>query len=269
MDEQATTPKVLLALDRRGIAVATLNRPERGNAYDGEVLDLLAKALRALGEERGVRALVIRGAGKHFQTGADLAWLERSAAAGPGAAYAAAMATTRTMQLLHEFPKPTIALVHGACLGGGCGILCSVDIALASLDARFAISEVRVGVSPSPIAREVVQAIGPRQARRYALTGESFDAAEALRIGLIHEALPAERLEARLEEVLEAILRTAPGAVSGTKHTLLAANGLASSEPLLAELAEASVRQRSSEEGREGIAATHGKRAPNWSMKAE
>lgn len=269
MDEQATTSKVLLALDRRGIAVATLNRPERGNAYDGEVLDLLARALRALGQERSVRALVIRGAGKHFQTGADLAWLERSAAAGPGGAYAAAMATTRAMQLLHEFPKPTIALVHGVCLGGGCGILCSVDIALASRDARFAISEVCVGVSPSPIAREVVQAIGARQARRYALTGEEFDAAEALRIGLIHEALPPERLEARLEEVLEAILHAAPEAVSGTKRALLAANGLAASEAQLAELAEESVRQRSSAEGREGIAAARGKRTPNWVVQAE
>lgn len=269
MEGEATAPKLLLALDQRGVAVATLNRPERGNAYDGEMLDLLASALRALAQERSVRALVIRGAGKHFQTGADLAWLERSATAGPGGAYAAAMATTRAMQLLHEFPKPAIALVHGACLGGGCGILCAVDIALAARDARFAISEVRVGVAPSPIAPEVVQAIGPRQARRYALTGEEFDASEAFRIGLIHEALPPERLEARLEEVLGAILRAAPEAVAGTKRALLAANGLASSEALLAELAEVSARQRSSEEGREGIAAARGKRTPSWSLPAE
>lgn len=260
MDEEP----VLLALDRRGIATATLNRPARGNAYDGALLAALASALAELETRSDIRALVIRGAGKHFQAGADLDWLARMAKEPPAAAYAASMATTRTMQMLNEFPRPTIAIVHGACFGGGCGLVCSVDIALATPAALFGLTEVRVGVAPTPISAQMVQAMGLRHTRRYALSGERFDAAEALRIGLVHEVVPAERLEARLAEILDAILLAAPGAAALTKRSFLEVNGLLIDPPMRARLAEESCRQRASAEGHEGLASFLEKRKPAW-----
>jgi methylglutaconyl-CoA hydratase len=255
---------VRLAVDARGVAEVTLNRPARGNAYDGELLGALAARLEALGRRADVRAVVIRGAGKHFQAGADLDWLARMADAPPGEAYAASMATTRTMATLNEFPIPTIAVIHGACFGGGCGLVCSVDVALATPAAIFGLTEVRVGVAPTPIAAQMVQAMGLRQARRYALTGERFDAAEALRIGLVHEVVAAERLEARLGEILDAILLSAPGAIRATKRSILAANRFLLDEATMAQLAAESRRQRASAEGHEGLAAFREKRRPVW-----
>ena len=119
---------------------------------------------------------MIKGAGKHFQAGADIRWLGEVAAYPPPENYAASIATTKAMQLLNEFPKPTIALVHGACFGGGVGIVCCVDVAFATPDSQFGITEIRVGVAPTPISTHMVNAIGLRHTRRYALTGERFDA---------------------------------------------------------------------------------------------
>lgn len=260
----SATPPVLLTVDARGVATATLNRPERGNAYDEQMLNALAGGLETLGCEPAVRALVIRGAGRHFQAGADLDWLARAAAAPPDQAFHASMATTRTLQRLNEFPKPTIAVVHGACFGGGCGLLCCVDVALATPDAVFGLTEVRVGVAPSPISTHMVNAMGLRHTRRYALTGERFDAGEALRIGLVHELVPAMRLNERVEEVLDAIFLSAPGAIAVAKASFLGANGLTLDEAQLTWLAEESWRQRSSPEGREGLAAFRERRRPGW-----
>ena len=178
------------------------------------------------------------------------------------------MGTTRTMQMLNEFAKPTLAVVHGACFGGGCGLVCSVDVALATPAAIFGLTEVRVGVAPTPISAQMVQAIGLRHTRRYALTGERFDAAEAVRIGLVHEVVAEARLEARLSEILDAVLLSAPGAVAATKRSFLAANGLQLDEALMAGLAEESWRQRASAEGHEGLVAFREKRRPAWYPQA-
>lgn len=255
---------VRLAVDGRGIATVTLDRPARGNAYNEEMLEALAAGLTDLGGRPEIRAVVIRGAGRHFQAGADLDWLARMAEEPAAAAYAASMATTHTMQILNEFPRPTLAVIQGACVGGGVGLVCSVDVALATPAARFGLTEVRVGVAPTPISRQMVQAMGFRQTRRYALTGERFDAAEAMRIGLVHEVVAAERLEARLAEILEAILMAAPGAVAATKISLLDANDLRIGAAMRARLAGESARQRASAEGREGLAAFREKRDPAW-----
>ena len=255
---------VLLAVDARGVATATLNRPERGNAYDEDMLAALIGGLQRLGPDPAVRALVIRGAGRHFQAGADLDWLARAAAYAPEKAFAASMGTVRAMQLLNEFPKPTIAVVHGACFGGGCGLVCCADVALATPAALFGLTEVRVGVAPTPISTHMVHAMGLRQTRRYAITGERFGADEALRIGLVHEVLAAAALEARLAEVLDAVFRSAPGAIAVTKGSFLAANGWTQDERGMAQLANESWMQRASAEGKEGLAAFREKRNPAW-----
>ncbi len=261
-------PPVLLATDRRGIATVTLNRPERGNAYDEDLLAALIEGLEKLAGEAGLRALVIRGAGKHFQAGADIDWLARASAYPPEQAFAASMATTRAMQLLNEFPHPTLAIVHGACFGGGCGLVSCADVALATEAAVFGLTEVRVGVAPSPISTHMVHAMGLRHTRRYALTGERFDAAEALRIGLVHEIVAAGALEARVETILDAILLGAPGAISATKRSFLGANGLMLDARDMALLAHESWMQRNSAEGREGTAAFRARRKPAWYPKA-
>jgi methylglutaconyl-CoA hydratase len=256
--------RVLLDTDARGVATATLNRPEVGNAYDEELLDELIAGLEKIGPDPAVRCLVLRGAGKHFQAGADISWLGRATGYPPERNYQASMATTRAMQLLNELPKPTIALVHGACFGGGCGMVCCVDVALATPDAVFGLTEVRVGVAPTPISTHMVHAMGLRHTRRYALTGERFDANEAARIGLVHEIVPAERMDTRLGEILDAIFLGAPGAIAMTKRSFLGANGLLLSARDMAILAHESWTQRHSDEGREGTAAFREKRRPNW-----
>ena len=124
-------PLVLLEKDARGVATVTLNRPERGNAYDEELLSKLIAGLQGLAVDEAVRAVVLRGAGKHFQAGADIEWLGRAATYSPERNYAAAMGSVRAMKLLNEFPRPVIAVVHGGCFGGGCGMVCCADVALA------------------------------------------------------------------------------------------------------------------------------------------
>ena len=255
---------VLLDIDARGVATATLNRPEVGNAYNEEMLGALIAGLTALAPDPAVRALVLRGAGKHFQAGADISWLGRATLYPPEENYAASMATTRAMQLLNEFPKPTIALVHGACFGGGAGMVCCVDVAFATPDTQFGLTEVRVGVAPTPISTHMVNAMGLRHTRRYALTGERFGAAEAMRIGLIHEVVEAEAMPAKLASVLDAIFLGGPAAIAMTKRSFLGANGLLLDEREMALLAHESWTQRHSPEGHEGTTAFREKRRPSW-----
>lgn len=257
-------PVVLLDIDARGVANITLNRPEVGNAYNAEVLDLLISVLTRLAADQSVRCLVIRGAGKHFQAGADIRWLNEVARYAPPENFAASMATTRAMQLLNEFPKPTIAVIHGACFGGGVGIACCVDVALATPDSLFGISEVRVGVAPTPISTHMVNAIGLRQTRRYALTGERFGAHEAARIGLVHEVVPEAEMDAKLAAVLDACFLSGPEAMAMTKASFLGANGLLLDERQMAMLSHEGWTQRASAEGLEGTGAFREKRLPSW-----
>jgi methylglutaconyl-CoA hydratase len=253
-----------LSTDAGGVATVTLNRPEVGNAYNAAMLDGLIDGLTALAGDPAVRCLVIRGAGKHFQAGADIRWLGEVAAYPPAENYAASIATTRAMQLLNEFPKPTIALVHGACFGGGVGIVCCVDVAFATPDSQFGITEIRVGVAPTPISTHMVNAIGLRHTRRYALTGERFDAREAERIGLIHEIVSEAEVETKLAAVVDAIRLGSPTAIAMTKRSFLGANNLLLDDRQVSMLAHEGWTQRHSPEGHEGTTAFREKRKPSW-----
>lgn len=259
-----TSEPVLVTADARGVASVTLNRPQVNNAYDGAMLAALGEGIGRLAADPAIRAIVIRGAGRHFQAGADLGWLRAAAEAGPEEAFAASMGTTGAMAALNECPKPTLALVNGACFGGGCGLIACCDVAIAADDAVFGLTEVRVGVAPSPISTHLVAALGMRQARRYAITGERFDGAEALRIGLVHELARPDALDARGSAIVAEILKSAPGAIARTKASLLAANGAVLEDARLQHLAHDSWLQRSSAEGREGLAAFAQKRKPAW-----
>jgi methylglutaconyl-CoA hydratase len=260
---------LLLNIDPRGIATLTLNRPLVANAYDEALLRALTAAMQRLAADAAVRALVIRGAGKHFQAGADINWLNHLSRQGPEANYEASVVTVKFSRTLNEFPKPTIAVIHGACFGGGVGIACCVDVALATPEAQFGITEVRVGIAPTPISTFMVGAIGLRQTRRYALTGERFGPEEAARIGLVHEVVTSEQIEARLEQVLDAVLASAPGAIAATKLSFLGANGLLLDDRDVALLAHEGWMQRQSPEGQEGTSAFREKRRPSWYQPAQ
>ncbi len=258
------TASVLLAVDRRGVARVTLNRPAVNNAYDEEMLARLQEGLAAIASDPAIRVVVISGQGRHFQAGADLTWLRRAAAYEPERAFAASMATTRTMKLLNELPKLSIAMVRGACFGGGAGVVCCCDVAVAEDSAIFGLTEVRVGVAPTPISTHMVHALGLRHARRYALPGERFDAVEARRIGLVHEVVPAEALAPRVDAIVEEALLAAPAAVARSKASMLAATGWTLDEAAMHGLAHDSWMQRASDEGREGLSAFLEKRRPSW-----
>jgi methylglutaconyl-CoA hydratase len=255
---------VKLSIDDRDVATVTLNRPRQGNAYNAEMLAGLIGGLERLASDETVRCLVLRGAGKHFQAGADIKWLNEVAHYPPPENFAASLATTQAMRLLNEFPKPTIALVHGACFGGGVGIVCCADVAFATPDSLFGITEVRVGVSPTPISTHMVNAIGLRHTRRYALTGERFDASEAERIGLIHEVVAESDMETKLAAVLDAIFLSGPAAIAITKRSFLGANNLLLDDRQMTLLAHEGWTQRASAEGHEGTSAFREKRRPTW-----
>jgi methylglutaconyl-CoA hydratase len=255
---------VLSAVDARGVASVTLNRPEVHNAYNGALIDGLLEALAALAADPRVRLLVLRGNGKHFQAGADLAWLKRVAGFALDDNVAFSRRTTQAMSGLNMFPVPTIALVHGACYGGGVGMVASCDIRIATESASFALTEVRWGVIPAPIIPQLCAAMGTASLRRYGITGERFDAREGHRIGLIHEVCADDALDRAAEPIIEAILRSAPEAVRETKRLVLAQAGLELSEQDVEALAAHAAVKRASPEAAEGLASFQQKRDAAW-----
>src|SRR6476646_2682992 len=181
---------VLWNLDERGIATVTLNRPEVNNAYDAGLIDGVLSAMDELGRKPHLRVVVLKGNGKHFQAGADLKWINGVRPKSPEENEAVSRATFEAVQRLNTLPIPTVALVQGGCFGGGTGIISACDVVIAADNALFSITEVRWGLTAAIIIPQLCYAIGVRQVRRYALTGERFGAQEAHRIGLVHEVVP-------------------------------------------------------------------------------
>src|SRR5437764_12116650 len=208
---------VLWEVDARGVATVTLNRPEVNNAYDGAMIDGLLAALDALGRAQGLRAVVLKGNGKHFQAGADLKWINEVRKSSPAENLRVSRATAEAVQRLNMAPVPTVALVHGGCFGGGTGMVAACDIVLAADNAVFSIAEVRWGLHASIIIPQLADAIGVRQLRRYALTGERFGPQEAVRIGLAHMIVPLGDLEAEGARTVEHLLANGPEAIAQTK----------------------------------------------------
>jgi methylglutaconyl-CoA hydratase len=255
---------VLSEIDARGVATVRLNRPEVHNAYDGPLIDALIDTIGALAQDGRVRVLVLRGNGRHFQAGADLAWLKRMAESPPEDNLAFSRRTTEAMRGLNAFPAPTITLAHGACYGGGVGMAACCDVRIATESAAFALTEVRWGVIPAPIIPQLCAAMGVASLRRYGITGERFDAREARRIGLIHEVCADDALDRTAAPIIEAILRGAPDAVRETKRLVLARAGLMLSEQDVEALAAQAAVKRASPEAAEGLASFEQKRDPAW-----
>jgi len=257
-------PSVLCDIDARGVAYVRLNRPNVNNAYDGAMVDALLAGASALGEDPNVRVIVISGNGKHFQAGADLDWLMSVRETDAEENLRVSTNTTEAVRVLDCCPKPTVALVHGACFGGGTGIIAACDIVVAADDAIFSIAEVRWGLHAGPIIPQLAAAIGPRQVRRYAITAERFDAKTAEKLGLVHTVCSRDGLEPEGERIVDAILMNGPTGVAATKRILFETQGLDLDDATAMKLADGHARQRQSAEAAEGLASFKEKRQASW-----
>jgi methylglutaconyl-CoA hydratase len=255
---------VLWDVDGRGVATVTLNRPEVNNAYNGDLIQGLLAALDALGNADELRAVVIKGNGRHFQAGADLKWIDAVRMSTKEDNVRVSRATAEAVQRLNVAPVPTIALVQGGCFGGGTGLVAACDVAIAADNAMFSIAEVRWGLTAAIIVPQLNDAIGVRQLRRYGLTGERFNAEEARRIGLVHEVVPLAELSAAGERVIGHVLENAPDAIGQTKALTLKQAFGDLSDAAFAALIESHAAKRQSAEAAEGLASFAEKRAGKW-----
>jgi methylglutaconyl-CoA hydratase len=267
MEASSATPPVLWMSDARGVGRIVLNRPDVNNAYDGALIEGLVGAVQALAGTAGLRAIVLAGAGRHFQAGADLKWIDTVRQASREANIVASRATAEAVRGLNALPVPTVALVQGGCFGGGTGIIAACDVVVAADDAVFSISEVRWGLTAGIIVPQLVDAIGLRQVRRYALTGERFGAEEARRIGLVHEVVPLAGLEAAGARIVDHLLQNDAAAIAETKAIAFRHAAADLDAATFDRLVEAHADKRRSPEAAEGLASFAEKRAARWARR--
>jgi len=255
---------LLTEIDARGLATVTMNRPELHNAFDDLLIAELTKELRRLDADPQVRVVILAASGKSFSAGADLNWMRRMADYSRQENLADSISLAGLMSTLNRLSKPTIALVQGAAYGGGVGLVACCDIALATDRATFCLSEVKLGLIPAVISPYVVEAIGSRAARRYFLTAERFDAAEAQRLGLVHELVAADELRARGESLAALLVQNGPSALTEAKKLLAVLTNTPIDDAMIAETARRIADIRSSDEGKDGVSAFLQKRPPVW-----
>jgi methylglutaconyl-CoA hydratase len=259
-----TFPSLLLSTDARGVATLRLNRPDVHNAFDEALIGQLGEALHRLEQDPAVRVVVLAAEGPTFCAGADLQWMRRMAGYGEAQNLEDALTLARVLRQLDALPRPTVARVQGSAFGGGVGLIACCDVAVAARSARFALPEVRLGLIPATVAPYVVAALGPRQARRYFITGERFDAETARRLGLVHEVADTSDLDQVVEQWVAQLLKGAPGAQGAAKRLVAEVAGRQMDEALMGETARRLAATRLSPEGREGMAAFFEKRPPHW-----
>ncbi len=248
-----------------GVGIVTLNRPERHNAFDDAMIGELADALRQMAEDSAVRLVVISSTGKSFCAGADLNWMQRAATYSLEENQRDAGALAEMLLRVSECPKPVLARVQGPAYGGGVGLVAASDMAVATFDTRFALTEVKLGLIPAVISPHVIAAIGERYARRYMLTAEAFSAAEAYRIGLIHEMAPdMQGLDEAIGEWVDTLLKNGPQALAECKALIRSVAGRPLGPKVVDYTVERIAHVRVSPEGQEGLSAFLQKRKPNW-----
>ncbi len=255
---------VLTDVDRRGIATVTINRAEVNNAYNGDMIQGFLSAFGQIAKDPQARVVVLRGKGKHFQAGADLKWIMSLKASDWEANLAVSQATTDAVRGLNEFSKPTIALIHGGCFGGGVGIASSCDIVIASEDAFFAITEAKWGLMAAPIYPQLIARLGVANTRRYSLTCERFNAQKALEIGLVDEVCATGKLDETAAPLIDQLLDCPPNALAESKASILECAGLIIDDARAASLAEPHARKRLTDEATEGLNSFIEKRSPSW-----
>ncbi len=256
-------------LVRKRVAHIVLARPELRNAFDDTMISELSDALARIGQDPSVRAVLLTAEGRSFCAGADVGWMRRMAEYDPAANLADAMGLATMLSALAGLPKPTVARVQGHVFGGGLGLVACCDIAVASEEAEFCASEVKLGLTPATISPYVVAAMGERAARRYFLTAERFRAAEALRLNLVHAVVPAAALDAAIEEILGHLLQGGPSAQAAAKELVRDVARRPLDRELIHDTASRIASIRSSTEGREGIASFLEKRRPVWATELD
>ncbi len=258
------TQNILTEIDQ-GVAILTLNRADRHNAFDDITVSEIAMAMSGFNADESVRAIVLSSTGKSFCAGADLNWMKRMAGYSTEENLKDSTAMAEMFRAIAQSPKPVLARVQGAAYGGGVGLVAACDIAVATFDAEFALTEAKLGLIPAVISPHVVAAIGERSARRYFLTAERFSAAEAYRMGLLHEMVVDEHaLDNALGELLKPLLKNGPLAMRESKELIRAVANKPLTQDVVNDTAMRITRQRASPEGREGMSAFLEKRKPNW-----
>jgi methylglutaconyl-CoA hydratase len=255
---------VLKVTTTGGVARVMLDRPEIRNAFDDALIAALTSALRELDTDEGVRAVVLGGNGPAFCAGADLNWMKRMAGYNYEQNLADARALAEMLKTLDRMRKPTIARVHGPAFAGGVGLVAACDIAVGTPEARFCLSESKLGLSPATISPYVVRAMGERMARRYFLSAEVFDADEAYRLGLLTAVSASEKLDAEIDGILGHLLQGGPQALSKIKDQVRAVSSGEITDSMIEDTASRIAEIRVSPEGREGIASFLEKRKPGW-----
>lgn len=256
---------VMIESDERGVARVTLNRPEVHNAFNEGMIGDLKDAFEDLGRQDGIRVIVLSGTGRSFSAGADLNWMQRAAEQDTEMNRDDARTLAHMFETIDACPKPVIGLVHGGVFGGGVGLAACCDVVIAAPGTQFGLTEVRLGLIPAVISPFVLAKTGMAAARRYMLSGERFDAAEALRIGLVHEV--AEDIEAAALPIITAFLEAATGAVADIKDLLADLDHRGKRAGGIADLTAGRIAERrASDEGKEGVAAFLGKRKPVWTI---
>ena len=261
---KAPSDFVLVTTEENGVATLTLNRPEKGNAYDLGMLDRLMAGIERLGASPDIRAIVLRGAGRHFCVGGDLddPHVHTGASAG-----GPPLLMPHVCLALDACPKPTIALVHGACFGGGFALMSCCDIVLAAEESFFSLPELRLGFGVGPYIPFFARSLGARNLRRYLITAERFSAQEALAMGVAHRLHAPGNAEQALADLLDSVLQSAPGAIAATKRELIELADITPTRERIEELQAEFRRLFEAAEGVEGRAAFRDKRPPRWAPK--
>ena len=254
-----------LEIERQNqVATVWMNRPDVHNAFDETLIAELTAACEALDADASVRVVVLAGRGKSFSAGADLNWMKRAAHNGVDENLADARALARMLRVLAELGKPTIARVQGAALGGGTGLTAACDIAVASTQAVFATSEVKFGIIPSAISPYVVRAIGARQSHRYFQSAERISAERAREIGLVHEVVAPDALDAKVQEIVAALIQGGPLSQAAAKDLIRAVDNQPIDDAVVEDTAQRIAHLRATPEAKDGIAAFLDKRQPGW-----
>ncbi len=258
-----------LRFERDGaVRRVTLARPEVRNAFDDALIEELTRAFREAGEDPAARVVVLAGDGPTFCAGADVAWMRKAGGYSRDENEADAERMARMLRGIDACPKPVVALAHGAAIGGGVGLVAAADIAIAAEGTVFSLAEVKLGILPAVISPYVLRAIGPRAARDVFLTGDRFDAREALRIGLVHQVVPAADLASAGARKVASLLTSAPEAVGVAKRLIGEVAGK-SPEEAMASTVRAIAERRASAEAKEGLTAFLEKRKPSWTRETK
>jgi len=269
MSKEKPAPSIIVEAKKNGVAKITLNRPEIHNAFDDRIIRELTNAIYRIDRDESVRILVLDAAGKSFSAGADLNWMKRMASYSWEQNYQDSLKLAGLMQQLHDCRKTTIAIVQGAAFGGGVGLVSCCDIVLASDQAIFCLSEVKLGLIPSVISPYVVKAIGERNSKRYFATAEKFDAVEAKNIQLIHKIIPHEELAELTQDFINKVLGNGPRAVYQSKRLINHVIGKPLNEELVRDTAQRIADIRASSEGKEGVSAFLEKRPADWAASSK